>query len=95
MDAVKKRLTELDGAEFLTEEGHLEIFLLMTWRDFQNRKKSFEKELVREVVKQSNAFVNFSEQMFVSVWNKVLHILKSVFEPKREPIACLGYEAYT
>ena len=96
--AVKKRLTELDAANSLTEEGHLEIAVLLTWSEFKRTKKAFEKETVKSLLKASSAFENFCEHMFSRVWNQVKRFFDEILsskKPEMQIIPGTGYEAYS
>jgi hypothetical protein len=78
--AVQKRLTALDAAGSLTEDGHLEIFILQIWGDFQHEKKTFEESAVKAVIKTSKFFADLCEKMFNNVWKKVNEFLDDLEE---------------
>ena len=94
---VKRRLTELDAADSMPEEGHLEIAILLTWSEFKEKRKQFKKEVVKKTIQASAVFEDLCERMFENVWNQVIKFFQSISNPPQvKPVPIhTGYEAFT
>jgi hypothetical protein len=76
VEKARTRLREFDGADFLSDENHLEIFLLQTFLGIENIEK-FIKEDLEKMVYSLSVFSDFCKKTFKKILEKVQEFLFS------------------